>query len=249
VRAHAPTAWLPLILVTACAGPRAPARETVFPSPSLEAILREPGGYDSARTYPLLVALHGYGDDAAGFIRAFGPATWAHCFVAVPEAEYPLPNGGFSWFQLTRDRSLWEAADRRTAAAVVGLIDALRSSYRIGPVFVLGFSQGAALAYMTGFLEPSVVSGVLAISGRLPPIDTLGAIVRSADLEAARRVPVFVARGRDDQAVSRRSFVDQAAFLAARGFAVTRFEFAGGHDLPAEVTARAARWVQEVSRR
>jgi phospholipase/carboxylesterase len=242
-------AWLPFLLAASCAMPRATARESVFPSPSLEAILREPAGFDSARTYPLLVALHGYGDDAAGFLRAFQPATWAHCFVAVPEAEYPLPNGGFSWFQLTRDRSPWEAADRRTAAAVVGLIGALRRSYRIGPVFVLGFSQGAALAYLIGFLHPGLVSGVLAISGRLPPIDTLGAIVRSADLEAARIVPVFVARGRDDQAVGRRSFVDQAAFLAAHGFAVTHFEFAGGHDLPAEVMDRAMRWVRDASRR
>lgn len=248
-RARPLAAWLPLLLVAGCAVPHAPARATVFPSPSLEAILRQPGGYDSARTYPLLVALHGYGDDAASFIRAFGRAAWAHCFVAVPEAEYQISNGGFSWFQLTRDRSVWEAADRRTVAAVVGLIDAVRTSYRIGPVFVLGFSQGATLAYMTGFLHASLVSGVLAISGQLPPIDTVGAIVRSTDIDAARSVPVFVARGRDDRSVSRRSFVDQAASLAARGFAVTRFEFSGGHDLPVEVADRAARWVREVSRR
>ena len=238
------------LLAASCAAPGARGRaadEVIFPSPRLEAILRTPAGYDSSRTYPLLVALHGYGDAATPFAAAFASGTWARVFVAVPEAEYPLPNGGYSWFHLTDDRSLWPERDGRTVEAVAGLIDALRARYRIGPVFLLGFSQGAVLAYQVGLLHPSRVAGILAISGAVPPIDTAGAIVRSEDLERARRVRLFVARGRDDARAGRRSFLDQAAFFAARGFTVTRYEFAGGHDLPAEVMERAARWLREAS--
>jgi phospholipase/carboxylesterase len=247
-RARIRAAWCTSLLLASCATPPAPARGLIFPSQYLEAILTPPAGYDSTRTYPLLVALHGYGDTAAGFARAFGGAAWARCFVAVPEAEYSLANGGTSWFYLTRERSLWEAADRRVVAAVVGLIDALRARYPLGEVYVLGFSQGAALAYQVGLLQPSLVSGIVAISGQAPPIDTVGAIVHAADLENASRVRIFVARGRDDASVPRRTYLDQADLFTSRGFAVTRYEFDGGHDLPADVMGRIARWLREAPR-
>jgi len=241
--------WGAALLLLACTTGRRSARELIFPSPYLEAVLVPPAADDSARTYPLLVALHGYGDTAAGFVRAFGGGSWERCFVAVPEAEHAVANGGTSWFQLTRDRTQWEAADRRTVATVVALIGALRSRYRIGEVYLLGFSQGAALAYQTGLLNPSLVSGIAAISGGLPPIDTVGAIVHAADLAGATGPRILVARGRDDPAVGHRALREQADFLVSRGFAVTRYEFAGGHDLPAEALERVARWMREEARR
>ncbi len=239
---------LALLALAACASlpPRGPAASgVVFPSPYLQAILSEPAGYDSTRAWPLLVALHGYGDTAAGFAQAFAAGSWTRCFVAIPEAETPLATGGTSWYPLTADRARWPALDGHAVAAVVALVDALRARYRIGPVYLLGFSQGAMLAYQVGLLHPERVAGIVAIAGRAPDVDTLGAIVHAADLTAARAVRLLVARGRDDAAVPRRVFTAQAAFFAARGFAVTRVEFAGGHDLPAEIMERVSRWLRE----
>ncbi len=237
--------WCTALLLASCATPRPPGHPVLFPSPYLEALVTPPADYDSARVYPLLVALHGFGDTAAEFARAFASPEWRGCIVAVPEAENAAGNGGFSWYPATRDRSLWPALDGHLVGAVVALIEALRARYHVGPVYVLGFSQGATLAFQAGLLHPALVTGVLAVAGARPDVDTLGAIVHTANLERARTVRLFVARGREDAGMSRRAFVAQADFFATRGFAVTRYEFDGGHDLPPEVMARAARWLRE----
>ena len=248
---RAAAAWLVPLALAACASvpPRGPATsDLVFPSRYLQAILAQPAPYDSARAYPLLVALHGYGDTAPGFAQAFGAGSWERCFVAIPEAETALANGGTSWYPLTSDRTRWPALDGHAVAAVVALIEAVRARYHVGAVYVLGFSQGATLAYQIGLLHPDLVSGVLAVAGRLPDVDTVGAIVHAADLERARGLRILVARGRDDPTLPRRAFLGQADFFASRGYAVTRYEFAGGHDLPAEVMVRISRWLREAPR-
>lgn len=251
LRAGAFVACLAFLPLTSCAsaGPQGPATaDVIFPSRYLEAILTPPAGYDSSRTYPLVVALHGNGGDAFGFAPSFAPLAAASFFVAVPQGEYPRTGGGYSWFDPSPDRGTWALHDAHTVATVVALVDALRSRYHIGKVFILGFSQGASLAYLTGLLDPSLVSGVIAISGDLPPIDTAGAIVRAPDVAAARTVRIFVARGTEDPYVSRRAFLGQRDFFASHGFAVTAFEFPGGHDVPDALVGRVTAWLVAAAR-
>ena len=231
------------------AGPQGPATaDAIFPSRYLEAILKLPAGYDSTRAFPLVVALHGNGGSAFGLAEVLAPLAAASFFVAVPQGDYPGAGGGYSWFDPSPDRRLWAESDAHTVATVVALIEALRARYRIGKVIVLGFSQGASLAYLIAFRNPSLVSGVVAISGGLPPIDTAGAIVHAPDVVAARSVRIFVARGDEDPYVSRRAFLDQRDFFASRGYAVTSFEFPGGHAVPDVVVSRVRAWLREAVR-
>ncbi len=239
------------LALAACAsggGTPAPA-DVQFPSPHLEATLKFPPGWDSTRSYPLLVALHGYGGDAYRLSLVLADVPRAGFLVAVPQGEYELQGGGWSWFDLSRDRSTWALHDAQTVETVVQLIEPLRTRYHAGPVFVLGFSQGAALAYLVGLSHPGLVTGVAAVAGGLPPIDAEGAMLHAADLAAAKGVRLFVARGIEDPMVHRRTYVEQAAFLRTQGFAVTTFEFAGGHDLPPELVGRLTAWLRAETRR
>ena len=226
--------------------PRSPVPEdVVFQSQYLTAILKLPESYDSSRTYPLLVALHGNGGTSAGFAPLFSSLARASVLVAVPQGEYRKPAGGYSWFFETSDRSLWEEYDTRSVAGVVALISDLRARYPIGNVFVLGFSQGASLAYMTGLRNPSLVSGVLAISGYLPEIDREGSIVHAQDVVNARNVEIFVARGTSDSLVSRQAYTVQRDYLVTNGYSVTEFEFAGAHYLTEDLLFRVLQWLKE----
>jgi len=239
---------LSLLALAACVGrPPAPA-DVAFPSPHLEAILKFPPGYDGTRTYPLLVALHGYGGDGFTLSQVLEKVSRAGLLVAVPQGEYAVPGGGWSWFDPSRDRDTWARHDAHTVETVVQLVEPLRAHLRVGRVFVLGFSQGAALAYLVGLSHPDLVAGVAAVAGDLPPIDTAGAMLHAADVDAARGVRMFVARGTGDPSVSRRTYLDQAAFLRSRGFAVITFEFHGGHDLPDELLGRLAAWLVAAAR-
>jgi phospholipase/carboxylesterase len=208
------------------------------------AILKLPAGYDSSRNYTLLVALHGSGGTAAGLAPTFLSLARASVFVAVPQGEYRISAGGYSWFYLTSDRSLWEEYDTRSVGGVVTLIADIRARYRIGRVFVLGFSQGASLAYMTGLRNPSLVSGILAISGYMPEIDGVGSIVHAQDVADARNVNIFVARGGSDDLVSRQTYTAQRDFFASNGYSVTAYEFAGGHYLTDELLGQVLQWLR-----
>jgi phospholipase/carboxylesterase len=166
----------------------------------------------------------------------------------VPDGEAEVEGGGHSWFPVTRDRSVWESADRRSVGRVVDVVSDIRARFRIDRVFVLGFSQGATLAYMIGLRNPSLVSGVLAISGGMPYIDQEGSIVHALDVAGARNVKLFVARGRSDDLVSAQVFAAQGDYFAARGYAVTSYEFAGAHYLTQELLDQVLRWIREYPR-
>jgi phospholipase/carboxylesterase len=237
--------WLAAVLLASCLPITEFEKNAVlFVSPYLTAILKLPAGYDSTRTYPLVVALHGNGGTAGVFAPSFGAVAEAGYFVAVPEAQYARPDGGYSWYYLTSDRTLHEVYDSLPVRAVVGLVQAIRGSYRIGDVYLLGFSQGASLAYMTGFLHPAQFRGILAISGWLPAIDTVGAIVHAADVDSAAGLRVFVARGRDDTVILREEFLAQTDLLVAHGYPFSSYEFDGGHVLTNEVMTRALQFLR-----
>ena len=107
-------------------GPESPAAKDVdFTTPSLTAILKLPERYDSSKTYALLIALHGNGGTAAGFAPAFSSLAGDSLLVAVPQGEYAKSGGGYSWFYLTNDRSLWEEYDTRSVDHVAELASAI----------------------------------------------------------------------------------------------------------------------------
>jgi len=249
VRSPAVGVTLALILAVAlsCRAPApampAPA-DVVFRSPSLAAILKFPEHYDSAQTYPLLVALHGNGGTAAEFDSGLASLDRTSMLVAVPQGEYARPDGGYSWFLRTPDRSLWEANDARAVDHVVELITAIGARFRTGNVFVLGFSQGASLAYMTGLRNPALVRGIVAIGGHLPEVDREGSVVHEQDLENGRGVKVFMARGERDPYVSRQAFANQRDLLASHGYAVTAYEYAGAHYLTRDLLGRVGSWIR-----
>ena len=215
---------------------------------SLKGYLAFPVNYDSTATYPLLVGLHGNGGSAAEFAGAFSTFGEESLVVAVAQGEYAKSGGGYSWFYLTEDRSLWEAYDTRSVNTLVELIGAIRARYRIGKVFVLGFSQGVSLAYMTGLRNPSLVSGVLAISGYVPEIDQVGSVVHAQDVAAGSGVKLFIARGFSDAVVPREVFTAQRDFFTANGYDVTAREYPGGHYITDDLQVEIRVWLRQAAR-
>jgi phospholipase/carboxylesterase len=230
-------------------GPEPSASNDVLVSTQfLSAILKLPQGYDSTRTYPLLVALHGNGGTAGGLAPAFTPLAGDSILVLVPQGEHPGPSGGYSWFLLTSDRGLWVRFDTQSVEHVLALASAVGSRYRVGKLFVLGFSQGASLAYMIGLRNPARVSGVLAIGGLLPEIDQEGSIVHAHHIAEAQGLKIFLARGKDDPLVSHDSYESQREFFLSNGYAVSAYEYAGGHALTDDLMGQVRQWLATNSR-
>lgn len=209
-------------------------------------ILRFPKNYKTGHSYPLLVFLHGNGGTAQSSTLFFQNYSNSEIIMAFPEGQYPkLVNGaiGYSWYLETKDKSVWEIADNYSVENIAAYIKVINSTYKIGKVYVFGFSQGASLAYMTGFKYPELVNGVISVGGILPEIDKFGSVVSSKDLENAKQLKFFISRGKKDNLIKKKQFVYQEKFLNENEFDVLSIEYDGGHFLTEELIDEILDWI------
>jgi phospholipase/carboxylesterase len=157
-----------------------------------------------------VLVLHGLGADGTDFV----PVCRALDLSAVGPVRFVLPhaplrpvtvNGGHvmrAWYDIVGMGPAWredEAGLRDSQARIEALIARERargiSSERI---VIAGFSQGCAMALMTGVRHGERLAGIAGLSGYLPLADATAA--ERAD--ANRDTPIFLAHGVDDPVVS-----------------------------------------------
>ncbi len=156
-----------------------------------------------------VVVLHGLGADGHDFVPIaqeldlgpVGPVRWV--FPHAP-ARPVTANGGYvmrAWYDIlgfggTAPED--EAGLRRSRDAIDALVS--REVARGIPsrrIVLAGFSQGCAMALMTGVRHPARLAGVAGLSGYLPLAGTTAA----ERAEANRDVPIFLAHGTRDPVV------------------------------------------------
>lgn len=205
--------------------------------------LRAPEGFDASRAYPLVVALHGRGGSEADFLRAWALFDKPAFLFAVPQAPYPLGDG-FSWDAPSRDRAERERADLQITRHVLDVVAGVREHAKVGPVYLYAFSQGVSYAYLTALLHPGRVRGLVCFAGVFPA----GALDGKVDPKAARGLRVFVAHGRQDEAVPVSAAYAAKQALEKLGATVTYREFEGGHQVPRSILREAQAWIERSSR-
>jgi len=194
----------------------------------------------------LIIGLHGNGGNAASFIRLHGAFTKNGMVFAAPQGAYAFRGGintdrMFSWFMPGLPKSQWSQIDPLTMKQVLNSVDTMFQKSEPLPVFLLGFSQGAGLAYMTGLNHPEAIKGIVCFGGRLP-IDALGGL----DWQAAKQLPVLIIHGETDEAVSFERGKASRDLLMEKGFRVTFLSHKGGHVLPENMLKKAADWMEEL---
>jgi phospholipase/carboxylesterase len=130
------------------------------------------GGAQPDDTVPMIVAIHGLGDE---------PHSFSQLFSAFPEpARLVLPRGldateggGWSWFPVrARDNDVDALAQgiRNAADAIVPAITEIAERRpTAGKPVVTGFSQGGMLSFAIAVSHPDLVSTAIPVGGWLPP--------------------------------------------------------------------------------
>lgn len=182
---------------------------------------------DDPGPYPTVVMIHGrMGDeDVMWVFRKTIPRPW---LVVAPRA--PLPDGGaFSWH--IQEPGNWPdlAAMQPAVSALRRFISALPGLYNADPdrIWLMGFSQGAALAISTAFTHPTLARGLAALAGFAPlppPAEVDG---RLPDL------PVFMAAGTEDDVVPINKARAAAELLRLAGADLEYHEYRVGHKMTA----------------
>ncbi len=197
-----------------------------------------PGGKPPKEGFPLLVGLHGFGDDGdrlAERLEGLDGAPYARLW---PDGPFPveLRDGavrrvGRAWYQYTGDQPDFRRALAFGAAHVERAVDAACDGQPIDRSFIamLGYSQGGYLAAVTALGAPDRWCGLVAIACRIK------SEILDEPLSRAAGFPVLVVHGKRDEAVKPEPQIAEVKKLRSRGIAVETLLHDGGHGLPSEL--------------
>lgn len=179
----------------------------------------------------LLILLHGWrGDEKSMWVFARG--LLSKYTILAPRAPLSVAEGGFSWREI--HPGTWGMASLEelssSAQALISFVDDWSTSAGIdaGQFDLMGFSQGAAMAYGLALLFPERIRRLVALSGFLPEY---------AEARLAQRLSgklIFVTHGRNDELIPVEQARRAVALLKAVRARVTYCESDAGHKVSKE---------------
>jgi len=208
-----------------------------------ECYIQLPDDYDPAKAYRLVIGLHGYGASPRSFMGLWERFSEHDFIFASLQAPYAFSVGsdlGYSWITgLPDNENFWKQTAVSSAAYVGRAVEELRGRYNVNEVYLLGFSQGCTLAYLTGILHHEYLDGIVCFAGWLE-----GDILTAGDIAAANHLRVFIAHGKEDRVVEFRASEKARDALRDAGYDVTFYQFSGAHRVPAEPLQAAEAWMK-----
>lgn len=188
--------------------------------------------------HPTVVMLHGRSgnQDVAWIFGRALPRAW---LTIAPRAILADPRGGYSW-AYRPDGGLPHLDDLEAAVeALDEFVQALPRLYGadLGRTYLLGFSQGAALAYAYAMRRRPFVRGIAGLVGLMPQ-----GVEESPALANLRDLPVWMAVGRRDTTVPLSESERCAALLIRAAARLDYRVYDTGHKLNAAGMADLALW-------
>ncbi len=198
-----------------------------------------PEDFDPSLPHSLVIGLHGAGDTAERFSRLPGYFGDGDFIYVAPEAPYPVQGTDtYVWFDGPMDSGDEAALARDLLVEYLdNVISEMRGMYTIDEIYLVGFSQGAAVAYMEGISRPDLIDGIVVFGGWLDP-----AWFTESELSAADGLRVFIAHGSEDNI----QLAEQShAILDEFDYDVAYREFPGGHFIHLDTLLEAVGWMGE----
>ena len=200
-----------------------------------------------------VIWMHGLGADGSDF----EPVVPALALPRSPAVRFLFPhapyravtcNAGYvmrAWYDIVslapHSRQIDEAGLLESRTLVRQLIQ--REAERGVPgerVILAGFSQGGAVAYLTGLTHPTPLAGIIALSTYIP---SPGLLV-DGFVEANRQVPVFAAHGTHDDVVSPALGEHAVEVLRQLGIEPEWHRYPLPHSVSLEEIADIGRWLR-----
>lgn len=201
-----------------------------------------------------ILILHGLGADGNDFVPlaeeldldAIGPVRFI--FPHAPEMPVTI-NGGYrmrAWYDIVgfdADAPQDEAGLRRSQALVEALL--AREQERGIPshrIVLAGFSQGCAMALLTGVRHAHRLAGIAGLSGYLP----LAGKTQAERAQANAQTPIFLGHGSHDEVVALDRGEASRDALLALGYPVEWHEYLMGHAVSPLEIAELNDWLVRV---
>ena len=201
-----------------------------------------------------VILMHGLGADGNDFVPicneldlgAIGPVRFV--FPNAPVMPVTV-NGGHAmpaWYDIygaNLEQREDDAGLRRSMAAIEALIANEKArGIAAKRIVIAGFSQGCAMALLTGLRHTERLAGIAALSGYLP----LAASTAAERSPANRDVPIFQAHGQRDGVIPIARALASRDALIALGYAVDWHAYGMEHSVCMEEIDDLGQWLQRV---
>ncbi|QJW85006.1 alpha/beta hydrolase [Ramlibacter terrae] len=201
-----------------------------------------------------LIILHGLGADGNDFVpiaqeldlASVGPERFI--FPHAPVMPVTINNGYRmrAWYDIlgTESQGVQDEAGLRRSQAVVEALLQREEERGIASdrIVLAGFSQGCAMALMTGLRHAKPLAGIVGLSGYLP----LAQQTAAERSEANQATPVFPAHGWQDEVIELARAQQSADALRAMGYAVDWHDYPIGHSVCMEEIHHLNDWLLRV---
>jgi len=199
-----------------------------------------------------IIVIHGLGADGNDFVpiareldlSSVGPVRFV--FPNAPVMKVTI-NGGYpmpAWYDIAGPGQPEDAAGLHASRAAIESLIAAEVARGIPAerIVVAGFSQGCAMALMTGVRHAEPLAGIVGLSGYLP----LAATTEAERHPANQSTPVFLAHGTQDGVVVLPRALDTRAALERLGYAVEWHDYPMAHSVCLEEIADLGAFLQRV---
>jgi phospholipase/carboxylesterase len=194
----------------------------------------EKSAVDSSNPPPLLLLLHGLGsneDDLMGLVSQLDK----RFFIVSARAPIPLSPGSYGWFRVnfTQTGPIINPTDAESSRlSLLHFIDELVEAYALNSkrVYLMGFSQGAIMAFSLALTQPNKVAGVVAMSGRILP----EVLPQMDEPKALTGLPIFMTHGTADTVLPIHHGRNSRDFLETLPVTLTYREYPMGHQVSQE---------------
>lgn len=199
-----------------------------------------PFGYEPNYPYPLLVFLHGRGSNEEQILRLAPRLSRRNYLCIAPRGPHAMSarrDGriGYSWGPDDQDDPLVEEYLFRA-------IEQTRRQYHVHSerIYLVGFREGAVLAYRLGLLYPERFAGVISLNGAMPARG--GPLLR---LPEARQLRVFIGHGIANSVVPLSLAKRDHRLFYAAGMTARFRTFPTNHKIHPEMLRDVDHWIQE----
>jgi phospholipase/carboxylesterase len=107
-------------------------------------------------------------------------------------------------------------------------------------IFLAGFDAGGTMAFRVALSQPQYFAGVLSLGGRFPAGKT-----PFGNLNFARKLPVFLATGRDSLEYQAEEVCENLRLMHTAGMSITLRQYPCGHELTPQMLSDMDRWIIE----
>jgi phospholipase/carboxylesterase len=206
-------------------------------SQGLHYSLFAPLHYEQNYAYPLVIWLHGPGDNERQLQRVM-PLVSMRNYVSIgPRAPHRVEGGEFGYQWTQSDSDVFTA--EQCVFECVNLV-AERFNIAAGRIFLAGYQCGGTMAFRLGLKHPQRFAGVLSLGGPFPSGNT-----PLAFLEDARRLPLFITQGRYSTMYPVETTCQELRLFHSAGMHVTFRQYPCGDDLLPQMLHDMNVWIMD----